>query len=181
MKKYLGILLLCLPLVSLAQREKLLYGYAYGMLNDGKGGGGVIANVELLNHFISVGPGVEVTSYNDHTLIPVFADVKLKHRFMHIDPYITGQFGRNGYNVDRTATVPAGTGQETITYNESGKYFYGVGAGVAWHFAKIGVFASYIFRGYQYRSPDSVDPDTHIANFGTKSVNASVFNVGIVF
>ncbi|SEW39792.1 hypothetical protein [Chitinophaga arvensicola] len=181
MKKYIGLFLLCLPLVTLGQREKLLYGYAYGMIHDGNAGGGVIANVELLNHFISVGPGVEVTSYNDHTLIPVFADVKIKHRFLHIDPYITGQFGRNGYNVDRTAPVSNGTGQEMITFNESGKYFYGVGAGVAWHFSKIGVFASYIYRGYQYRYPDSVDADTHVVNFGDRAVNASVFNIGIVF
>ncbi|MEV4883917.1 hypothetical protein MRBLMN1_002428 [Chitinophaga ginsengisegetis] len=179
--KYILLFLLCLPLFTFAQREKLLYGYAYGMIHDGRGGGGVTANVELLNHIISVGPGVELTSYNDHTLIPVFADVKIKHRFGRIDPYITGQFGRNGYNVTRTAEVPSGAGQELVTFNESGKYFYGAGAGVAWHFNKIGVFASYIYRGYKYRYPDRIAEEDHSVVFGEKSVNANVFVVGIVF
>lgn len=179
--KNIFLFLLCLPLFTFAQREKLLYGYAYGMIHDGSGGGGVTANVELLHHTISVGPGVELTSYNGHTLIPVFADVKIKHRFGQIDPYIAGQFGRNGYNVSRTAEVPSGSGQQTVTFNESGKYFYGVGAGVAWHFSKIGIFVSYIYRGYKYRYPDSVSGEDQSVVFGDKSVNASLFIAGIVF
>lgn len=181
MKKILFFLLL-LPFFSMAQSDKqLLNGYAYGMIHDGSGGGGVIGNVSLLHNTIAVGPGVEFTSYNDHVLIPVFADLKIRHRFVNIDPYITGQFGRNAYNVSRTAEISAaGGGQQQITFNESGKYFYGVGAGVAWHFAKIGVFVSYIYRGYQYRYPDRVETDGQVS-FGDKSVNASVFVAGIVF
>lgn len=180
MKKILFFLLL-LPLFSAAQSDKLLYGYAYGMVHDGKGGGGAIANVSLLNNIIGVGPGVEITSYSDHVLIPVFADLKIKHRFTNIDPYITGQFGRNGYNVSRTTDIPAaGGGQQRITFNESGKYFYGIGAGAAWHFPKIGVFVSYIYRGYTYRYPGQVETDGQVT-FRDKSVNANVFIAGIVF
>lgn len=177
----LCFLLLLLPLFSAAQSNKLLNGYLYGMVHDGTGGGGIIGNVSLLHNTLAVGPGVEMTSYNDHLLVPVFADAKLKHRFLHIEPYITGQFGRNVYDVSRTATINAAAGgQQTITFNESGKYFYGVGAGVAWHFPKIGIFASYIFRGYKYRYPTQVTGDNQV-DFGDKSVNVSVIAAGIVF
>ncbi|MGO4292019.1 hypothetical protein [Chitinophaga sp. RAB17] len=180
MKKIL-IFLLFLPFFTAAQSGKLLNGYIYGMVNDGSVGGGIIGNVSLLHNTIAVGPGVEVTSYNDHVMIPVFADLKIKHQFLHIEPYITGQFGRNAYNVSRTENInTAAGGQQAITFNESGKYFYGVGAGLAWHFPKIGIFASYIYRGYKYRYPDRIESDGQV-NFGDKSVNASVIAAGIVF
>jgi len=180
MKKIL-IFLMVLPLFSAAQSNKLLNGYAYGMMHDGTGGGGVIGNVSLLHNTIAVGPGVEITSYSDHVLIPVFADLKIKHGFENIEPWITGQFGRNAYNVSRTANVNAAAGgQQQITFNESGKYFYGVGAGVAWHFTKVGVFVSYIYRGYKYRYPSQVETDGQVT-FGDKAVNASLFVAGVVF
>jgi hypothetical protein len=180
MKKILFFLLF-LPAFSAAQSEKLLNGYVYGMVHDGSGGGGVIGNVSLLHNTIAVGPGVELTSYSDHVMIPVFADLKIKHRFGNLDPYITGQFGRNGYNVSRTEAIKnAAGGQQSITFNESGKFFYGAGAGIAWHFAKVGVFVSYIYRGYKYRYPNQVAVDGQV-DFGDKSVNANIFVAGIVF
>jgi hypothetical protein len=180
MKKILFFWLF-LPLFSMAQSEKLLNGYVYGMVHDGSAGGGIIGNVSLLHNMIAVGPGVDITSYRDHVMVPVFADVKVKHRFTHVEPYVTGQFGFNVYSVSHTEPVnAAGGGQQSITFNESGKYFYGVGAGVIWHFASIGVFASYIYRGYYYRYPERVDLDGQVS-FTDRAVNVSVINAGIVF
>ncbi|HEY9262016.1 hypothetical protein [Chitinophaga sp.] len=180
MKKIL-VFLLVLPLFSVAQSNKLLNGYVYGMVHDGVLGGGIIGNVSLLHNMIAIGPGVDITSYKDHVMVPVFADVKFKHRFEHIEPYITGQFGFNVYSVSHVAEVDAeGGGQQPVTFNESGKYFYGVGAGAIWHFANIGVFASYIYRGYYYRYPDQIKLDGAVS-FGDRSVNVSVITAGIVF
>ncbi|TWF41710.1 hypothetical protein FHW36_103514 [Chitinophaga polysaccharea] len=181
MKKLLCCLLL-LPALGFAQINKLLSGYVYVMAHDGSIGGGLTGNVELFNA-IGIGPGVEVTSFEGRTLMPVFADLKVKHRFKYIEPYINGQFGYNVYSVDRTENVPLSTGggQQSITYNQSGKFFYGAGAGVAWHFNTMGVFISYVYRGYKYRSPKSIAEDGQSVNFGTRSVNANVFTLGVVF
>jgi hypothetical protein len=179
--KNILLFLLFLPFFSFAQSNKILYGYAYGMMHDGTVGGGVIGNVELLN-FIGVGPGVELTSFDDHLMVPVFVDLKIKHRFENIDPYITGQFGRNSYNVSRTQEVTAAGGvSQPVTVNLTGRYFYGVGAGVAWHFNKVGVFASYIYRGYRYRYPDDIKINNEHVRLADRSVSANVFIIGIVF
>lgn len=182
MKQILWILLL-LPLASWGQESKLLNGYAYLMLNDGSFGGGVVGNVNLLENTIAVGPGVELTSYDGHLMIPVFADLKIKHRFGLAEPYLTGQFGRNGYNVAHNDMVTATDGtQHQIQYNLTGKYFYGAGAGVMFHLNKvIGVYASYIFRGYQYSRPDEININEQQVKFGSLSVNSNVFTVGVLF
>ena len=181
MKKIL-LVLLFLPLFGWAQESKLVNGYGYLMLHDSKFGGGVVGNVDLLNHYLAIGPGVEITSYDGHLMIPVFADVKVKHRWDRIEPYLTGQFGRNCYSVQRNDLVTASDGtQQQITYNLSGKFFYGAGAGIMFHMQQVGIFASYIYRGYKYNRPDEVNVNDQVVKFGNQSVSANVFIIGIVF
>ncbi|RFS20691.1 hypothetical protein DVR12_19220 [Chitinophaga silvatica] len=181
MKKML-LLLLFLPLFGWAQDSKLINGYGYLMLHDSKFGGGVVGNVNLLNQYLGAGPGVEITSYNGRTLVPVFADVKLKHRWGMVEPFLTGQFGYNAYNATRTDLVAATDGtSKPITFNQSGKFFYGAGGGVSFHLKSVGIFASYIYRGYKYSRPTLVDVDNQAVRFGSQSVSANVFIIGIVF
>lgn len=176
------LLLLFLPLFGWAQDSKLVNGYGYLMLHDSKFGGGIIGNVNLLNQYLGVGPGVEITSYNGNLMVPVFADVKVKHRWGMVEPFLTGQFGRNCYSSQRTDLVIGTDGaQHPITFNQSGKFFYGAGGGVSFHMKKVGIFASYIYRGYKYSRPDIVDVDNQAVRFGNKSVSANLFIIGIVF
>ncbi|WP_147243396.1 hypothetical protein [Chitinophaga flava] len=183
MKKILFFLLLMPAFCFAQQTDKLLYGYAYVMNHDGNIGGGVVCNVELWN-IVNIGPGVEVTSFEDHGMIPVFIDMKIKYRFdrVHISPYITGQFGYNSYNVKQieNLTTPSGI-QAVTTFNKSGKYFYGAGLGVIYHFKKIGVYASYIYRGYEYTFPKDIKINDEFINIPDQSVSANLFVVGITF
>lgn len=181
MKTILWILLF-LPLLSWGQESKLVNGFAYLMLHDSKFGGGVIGNVNLLNDHIGLGPGVELTSYDGHLMVPVFADLKIKNRFGITEPYLAGQFGRNSYNVAGKDMIAATDGtQHEIEYNLTGKFFYGAGAGIMFHLKNVGLFASYIYRGYKYSRPDAININEQQVKFGNLSVNAHLFIIGVVF
>lgn len=182
MKKRLLLLLMLMPAFSIAQQnDKLLYGYAYGMIHDGAFGGGLAGNVELWN-LVNIGPAVELTSFDGHTMIPVFLDLKIKYRLESWSPYATGQFGYNNYNVKQVQNLTAPSGiQQMTTFNETGKHFYGVGAGIIRHFNKFGVYASYLYRGYTYKYPSDIKINDEIVNLDNKRVSTNVFILGVTF
>lgn len=181
MKKLLFLLLLMPAFCIAQQNDKLLYGYAYGMIHDGSFGGGLAGNVELWN-LINIGPAVELTSFDGHTMIPVFLDVKIKHRMGNWSPYIAGQFGYNNYNVKKIESLTAPSGvQQMTTFNETGKYFWGAGAGIIRHFKYFGVYASYLYRGYTYKYPPDIKINDEIVNISDKLVSTNVFILGVTF
>lgn len=141
------ILIMLMPVASFAQREpgRLYAGVMLHDLND--------IGLSVLYSFgpakyVGIGAGVEVTSYLGNTLIPVYADLRFRHQFGIIEPFIGAQAGRPA--LSGRAKMSDGTnfrGTERVM----GEFFYGGIGGASFQFKKVGVFASYGYRQYRYR------------------------------
>ncbi len=178
--KKLIIILLFLPLMASAQWKNLSRGYGYVMLHQKSFGGGITYDYGF-NPYLAAGLGVEFTSFEDHLMIPAFVDVKLRYPFRKLEPFINGQFGYNNYRVTYQYQYTDLNGNPATTnYQKTGSYFYGVGAGISYMFGKVGVFASYTFRGYTYKFP-SFTANNLVVSFPNDKPVANLISAGIVF
>src|SRR5687767_12193875 len=152
MKKLLTIIFLLSPLLVPAQeKERHSRAYFGVMLHDMEQHqlGLSLVNSFGINQYLGVGAGVDITSYKDGLMVPVYADVRVKYPVNDFAPYALGQFGFQLYNQD----IPLGTsvtGTPAKT-KAKGKYFYGAGLGASYKRGKVGFFIQYIQRGYHFK------------------------------
>lgn len=152
MKKLVLLALILFPsLVSAQEKERHSRAYLGIMLHDMERHqlGLSLVNSFGVNQYLGIGAGVDITSYKDGLMVPVYADVRVKYPVNDFAPYALGQFGFQLYNND----VPLGLNMTGVPANTKakGKYFYGVGIGASYKRGKVGFFLQYIQRGYHFK------------------------------
>ena len=177
MKKLILIIIL-FPLITIAQ-EKERYSRAYLglMLHDMEQPGISLVNSFGVNQYIGIGAGVDITSYKDGLMVPVYADLRVKYPIHDFAPYAFGQLGFQLYNND----VPLGINMTGVpaTTKAKGKYFYGGGIGASYKLGKVGVFLQYTQRAYHFKytpvdiNGRSITPDN--------PDNVGILTAGLVF
>jgi len=180
MKRLIILVYMLLPLMAVSQWKTNSRGYAYLMRHGHNFGGGILYDYGF-NPYLAAGLGVELTGYNGNLMIPTFADLRVKYPVNKVEPFINGQFGYNNYRVTYQYHYTDGNNNAQVTnYQKTGKYFWGAGAGVSFLIGKVGVFASYTYRGYVYKFPKFMANDTEVS-FPDDKPNVSVISGGIVF
>lgn len=169
------ILLIAISIPSLLNAQRLSRAYVGLMLHDNEIGGS-ITNSFGINQYLGIGAGVDITSYNSELMVPFYLDVRVKYPVNNIAPFMFGQFGKQLYTKDIKYIDVAESGKTKVT----GKLFYGTGVGVSYKPGKVGFFASYTQRWYQFSYKDNPtingrplleDPDKSL----------SVISAGLVF
>ena len=178
MKKIYLVLFLLAPLFLHAQRrENFSNAYLGAMLHNAQAG------ISLVNSFgfvryAGIGAGVDLTSYCNSVMVPVYVDVRLKYPVGRFIPYAVGQFGKPLYEKNNALTYREESGS-VIPIKMNGRRFFGTGAGFQYRAEKIWLFASYIRRQYlmQYEGRRALPH-----SFDTEFQNSTnIFMIGFTF
>lgn len=174
MRKLAILLIMLLPTISHGQ-QRLSRAYVGLMMHDNEIGGS-ITNSFGINQYFGVGAGVDISSYESELMVPFYLDLRIKYPINNIAPFAFGQFGKQLYTKDIKYIDVAESGKTKVT----GKLFYGTGVGISYKPGKVGFFASYTQRWYQFSYKDNPtingrplleDPDKSL----------SVISAGLVF
>lgn len=147
MKYIICSFILFLSISTYGQREPNRL-YVGAMLHDLNDIGGMALYSFGPAKYVGVGAGIEVTGWRGNTMIPIYADLRFRHQFNRVEPFLGVQAGRPVHN--GRAKMEDGTryrGNDKI----SGQFFFGGVGGISISIKKLGLFASYGYRQYQMR------------------------------
>lgn len=182
MKKLILLCILCAPIIVNAQGIRHSRAYLGGVLQEGRFGGSLLLSYGI-NPYIGIGAGVDLLSYRRSSgedakfFAPFYADLRVKYPAKGVEPFVCGQFGKPAY--DNKKVFYSGYGG---TIQENGKYFYGIGGGLALkRGGSPGAFVSVVYRNYNFNAT----PDDIMVNGAKISADRTegvvVFTAGIVF
>ncbi|RPE08957.1 hypothetical protein EGT74_18245 [Chitinophaga lutea] len=178
MKHFYLILLLLVPLVLQAQRrENFSNAYLGVMMHNSQAGISLVNSFGFIR-YAGIGAGVDLTSFCNNIMVPVYFDVRLKYPVGRFIPYALGQFGKPLYEKNNALTFREETGAiNPIKIN--GRHFFGSGVGFQYRADKVWLFASYIRREYhmQYEGKRTL-PHSFDTQF---NANTNIFMVGFTF
>lgn len=177
MKKLL-LSLVMLPLLATAQyKERHSRAYIGLMLHDFNEPGISLVNSFGINQYLGIGAGADLTRFEGETMVPVYADLRVKYPVNAFAPFAFGQFGYQLYNgktnfgEDISPALPES--------KMRGKYFYGGGIGVSYKAGKVGFFLSYTQRAYSFKY-DEVMVNGRVIR-PDDPISAGVITLGMVF
>lgn len=175
---YLVVIMMIANICLYAQpKERLSRAYIGAQLHQNEAGFS-LTNSFGVNKYLGIGAGVDLISYDGELLVPAYFDVRGRYAFDKWEPFIFGQVGKNLYKKNDAITYVDITGQG-FKYDKNGKLFYGGGVGLAYKIGKVGVFAAYAYRRYQYKYSEA--KASGAPNLPELPVNANIISVGLVF
>lgn len=166
------------PFNASAQHEgRISRAYIAGMLHDSQIGLSLTNSFGISKYF-GIGAGVDLTSYDSKTLVPLYLDVRGRYKINQWEPFVYTQFGKNLYKKSNAFTYVDITGQG-FKYDKNGKLFYGAGAGISYKIGNVAIFASYTYRGYIYKFSGAQNATSQMA-ISDQTVNANIASIGIM-
>lgn len=165
-------------MVSFAQRrENFSNAYLGAMLHNSQAGISLV-NSFGITRYTGLGAGVDLTSFCNSVMVPVYFDARLKYPIGRFIPYALGQFGKPLYEKNDALSFRNENGSlNPVKIN--GRHFFGTGAGFQYRARKVWLFASYIRRQYQlqYEGKNSL-PHSFDTEFNS---GTNIFMVGFTF
>lgn len=184
MKVSIIIFSLLIPLLSKGQ-DKVRYSRAYlgGMLHNMDHPGVSLVNSFGFNQYVGLGAGVDLTSYNQTILVPVYADLRFKYPIKNFSPFIFGQFGKPLYNRTNGTglymTDITGGNRREVMLKRSGNIFAGGGLGVSYKTNGVGCFITWTIRNYKFSNQTHNIDGKEVSFMDNKTIG--ILTAGLVF
>lgn len=168
---------ICLTITVNAQNRGKIYLGA--TLHDNKEiGASVLASFKVFK-CISAGIGADATSYMDHFIAPIYADVRGDFKAGKFTPFVYAQAGVAAYQKNHYIEKGTIFGQPyQTTADIQGRFFYGGGAGVSYDLGLCAIFGQYSIRNYSFNYDYA---DGGMIQDQTKNNTVGLATAGIIF